>query len=259
MDRLTLYADVILPVRVPNLYTYRIPAELNEVAVPGKRVVVRFGKGKQLTALIRHVHEHPPQVYQAKYLEAILDDFPIVDERQFKLWEWMAGYYMCTIGEVMNAALPAGLKLDSDQYIVQHPEFDEDYKSLSDREYLIAEAVQIQKRVKMKDVPDIVGIKTVQPITKSLLEKKVVMVEEELKARYKPKMVPFVGLAEACESEAQLKQIMDKLEQTKVGMKQLNVLMTFLQLQATTGQREVPKKSVLDASTSTVSSSDTLV
>ena len=132
--------------------------------------------------------------------------FPIVDAQQFKLWEWMAGYYLCTIGEVMNAALPAGLKLDADQYIVQHPDFDEDYARLSDREYLVAEAVQVQKRVKLSDVPAILGIKTIQPIIKGLIDGNVVMIEEELKARYKPKILPFVSLGEHAPDDSALEK-----------------------------------------------------
>jgi primosomal protein N' (replication factor Y) (superfamily II helicase) len=117
-DRITKFADIILPVALPNLFTYRVPIDCNETIIPGIRVIVPFGKNKLFTGIVRLVHEKPPIGYEAKYIDTILDEIPIISEIQFKFWEWMALYYMCHIGEVMQAALPSGLKITSETKVI---------------------------------------------------------------------------------------------------------------------------------------------
>ncbi|MCZ8285509.1 MAG: primosomal protein N', partial [Bacteroidia bacterium] len=107
----TIFIDVIVPLSVPNKFTYRIPKELNESIGVGKRVIVQFGKSKFYTAIVYKVHDMPPKDYTAKYIDSILDEEPIVTDAQLKLWDWISHYYVCNPGDVMNAALPSGLKL----------------------------------------------------------------------------------------------------------------------------------------------------
>ena len=120
--RHTLFVEVILPLAISKTYTYRIPLELNESVAIGKRVVVQFGKSKLYTAIIYKVSDSPPELYEAKYILDILDEAPIVTAAQLKLWEWMSEYYLCSIGEVMQAALPAALKLASETRIILNPD-----------------------------------------------------------------------------------------------------------------------------------------
>ena len=124
----TLFANVILPLPLPLMYTYRVPREFADKVKPGIRVVVQFGQKRVLTAIIASVHDTPPKIYEAKYLLDILDESPTVNNQQFKLFEWMASYYMCTQGEVMNAAIPSGLKLSSESKIQLNPEYDGNYE-----------------------------------------------------------------------------------------------------------------------------------
>jgi primosomal protein N' (replication factor Y) len=105
----SLFVDVILPLALPKLYTYSIPDNLNGNVKPGFRVVVQFGKKKLYSAIVFRVHNVAPEAYQTKDILQVIDDEPLVSEVQLKLWEWMAGYYMCSLGEVMKAALPSGL------------------------------------------------------------------------------------------------------------------------------------------------------
>ncbi len=197
MDRITLFAELIFPLPVEGSFTYRIPLEMNDHVQVGMRVVVQFGKKKVYTALVRSVHEVPPVKYIPKYVLAVLDEKPIVNEKQFAFWEWMAGYYMCTLGEIMNAALPGALKLASESKVVLSPEFDGDYKNLNEKEYLIVEALEIQKVLSISDVENISELKKVFPLIKTLIEKKVILLEEELKEKYVPKIETYVQLAEA--------------------------------------------------------------
>ena len=123
-ERITRFADVLLPVPIPRHFTYRIPMEMNDLAATFLRVIVPFGPSKVLTGIIIAIHEKAPAEYEAKMLLEILDVHPVFFEHQLTLIRWMAGYYMCTEGEVLNAALPSGLKLSSESQIQIHPEFD---------------------------------------------------------------------------------------------------------------------------------------
>jgi len=225
MDNNTLFVDVILPLPVPNLYTYRVQRELEDAIQQGVRVIVQFGKSKMYTALVRNVHNTAPKAYMAKYIDAVLDEYPIVNEKQFKLWEWISDYYMCCVGEVMNAALPGSLKLASETRILLYEEFDRNYDELSDKELLIVEALEVQNILSLKDVSEILEIKTVQPIIKSLIEKRAVVVEEEIKRRYKPKMVDFVKLNAEIDTEENLKDLFNQLSRAP---KQLETLMSYI-------------------------------
>jgi len=123
MDRITLFAEILLPLPIPGAFTYRVPFEMNDEIEVGRRVVVQFGKNKIYTGLVKTIHEKIPQGFVPKYVLAILDPSPIINELQFRFWDWIADYYMCFAGEVMNVALPSALKLASETRIVQNPDF----------------------------------------------------------------------------------------------------------------------------------------
>ncbi len=229
MSRTTYFVDVILPLAVPNLYTYRVPYNWNDDIALGKRVVVQFGRGKLYSALVRNIHETPPKQYVAKYIDSILDEQPIVNLKQFELWDWMSQYYMCYIGEVMVAALPGGLRLASETKIVLNPEYDkEQSKILSDKEYLIIEALEIRNVLSINDVSQILEQKTVYPLIKTLIEKGAVLIQEELKEKFKPKIESFIRITEYADDEENLKNIFSQLE--KKAPKQLDVLMAYITL-----------------------------
>ncbi len=230
MDRITLFAEILLPLPVPGAFTYRVPFEMNDEIEVGRRVVVQFGKNKIYTGLVKTIHENIPQGFVPKYVLAILDPTPIINQLQFRFWDWIADYYMCFPGEVMNVALPSALKLASETRIVQNPDFNGDTSQLNDKEYLIAEAIDIQKTLTVSEVSRIVEYKKVIPLIKNLIEKKVVMVEEELTDSYKPKVETFVRLSQDYHSEEKLRDIFNDLE--KRAFKQLEILMTFVRLAA---------------------------
>jgi len=141
-ERITYFVDVMLPLALPDLFTYRVPFERNEDIDIGKRVVVQFGKKKIYSALIRKIHTKAPEHYAVKYILDVIDDQAVVNDVQLKFWDWMADYYMSTRGEVMNAALPGAMKLASETRIILNPDFDGNTDALNDREFLIFEALQ---------------------------------------------------------------------------------------------------------------------
>ena len=227
MERITLFADIILPLPLPGSYTYRIPYEMNDIVKPGQRVVVQFGQKKIYTGLIRKIHENVPKGYTVKYILSILDIIPIVNEKQFKFWEWIADYYMCNPGDVMHAALPPAFKLASESKVVINPDFDGDYSQLNENEYLIAEALLSRDSITVSEVSNITGLQKVIPLLKTLIEKNVVLTLEEISERYKPKIETYVSLCEEYCKEDKLQKLFDELE--KKSFKQLQMLQLFLQ------------------------------
>ncbi|MGI9543172.1 MAG: hypothetical protein ACR2MX_07930, partial [Cyclobacteriaceae bacterium] len=95
----TLFAEVILPVPVSKLFTYRLPAELNDEVQVGSRVIVPFGRTKILTGIVKQIHQLAPQKYEAKYILEVLDHEPMVTVLQMELFQWIAKYYLCSQGE----------------------------------------------------------------------------------------------------------------------------------------------------------------
>ena len=226
MENKTLFADVLLPLPLPGYFTYRVPAELNSKMQTGIRVVVPFGSRKVYSGLVRKVHQSPPQSFQAKYIASVLDEAPLVFEKQFELWEWIAEYYLSTVGEVMNVALPPMLKLASETRITLNPDFDGDHANLNEREFLIAEALEVQKNLSISEVSKITGLAKVFPLISNLMEKKVVLLREELENPYRQKQEKYIALTPDFESEEKLKEAFDYAE-TKAP-RQLEVLLALI-------------------------------
>lgn len=225
---ITLFAEVLLPLPVKGYFSYRIPKELNGVVIPGVRVVVQFGSKKLYTALVRRITDQPPKVVSAKYIISIIDEVPVVNEKQFAFWEWIAEYYLCTEGEVMNAALPSAYKLASESKVVLDPDYIHDSNVLSDYEFLVIEALDLQKILSVSDISRIVGIAKVIPLIKTMLEKKYIRVEEEITERYKPRIEWFVRFTEEYKDNDLLQKAMDTLN-TK-AFKQLQLLMAYISM-----------------------------
>lgn len=222
------YATVILPLALQKEYTYFIPEFFLSEATFGKRVEVVFGKNRRYTALIIDVHEHAPQGYHPKPILGVIDPTPIITTDQIRFWRWMSEYYCCTLGEVMNAALPANLKLASETKVVLSPMFDGFYDHLSDNEYLVAEALNIQNTLSIGEIQGILDQKTVYPIIRSMLDKKLIYLVEDLVEKYKPKKVWLARLAEPFASQREL--LNDAFELVARSKRQTEALMALIQL-----------------------------
>ncbi len=224
-----IFVTVLLPLAIPKPYTYRVPRELVDDVAFGVRVEVQFGKNKIYSAVVIDVHSAAPDKYEAKEIISVIDKEAIITRTQLKFWQWMASYYCCTLGEVMNAALPGGLRLDSETTLLLHPLFDGNADLLTDREYLIYEALTIQPELTIEQVHKILNIKTIRPVIYALIEKRVVIIKEELKTKYKPKTVTAVRLQEPYRSdETKLSEAFEKVE--KKSSRQLEALIAFIQI-----------------------------
>ena len=113
-----MFVDVILPLPLADSYTYSVPAHLTSDMAVGKRVVVQFGAKKIYTAIILAVHDENTSGVEVKDIMDVLDKAPVVTSQQLRLWRWIADYYMCSLGDVYKAALPSGMKLESETVIV---------------------------------------------------------------------------------------------------------------------------------------------
>ncbi len=229
MERITLFADVLLPLPVGGTFTYRVPFDLNEQVKEGVHVVVQFGARKIYTAMVILVHEHPPQTHVPKYILSILDENPIVTPVQRSFWDWLAGYYLCFPGEVMNAAMPSALKLASESKIALNPVLPDDFSSLNEKELLLVEALHHRKSLAISEVSKILDLQKTIPVIKTLIEKGFIVPEEELTDPYKPKREVFIRLApEYLEDEEAVKTLFDQLE--KRAKKQLEMVMAFFRI-----------------------------
>ena len=218
--RITLFAEVLLPVPVPGTFTYRVPYALNDTIRIGQRVAVPFGKTKILSGLVTTLTEEVPKV-EVKYLTDLLDDEPIVNARQLQFWDWVKRYYLCQMGEVMQAALPSGLKLSSESKVALSPDFVIDSMALNDYEYLIVEALQVQPKIAISEVSKIIGFKKVMPLVRTMMEKGILVMEEELNEKYKARYERFVRLAGSYRDESLLQEVMDQL--TKRAYKEYKI------------------------------------
>ncbi len=253
-EPLATFVDVILPLYLPKLYTYRVSADLfNDVQI-GKRVVIQFGKTRIFSAIVRSIHHKVPEAYEAKYILSVLDNEPIVNENQLKFWDWIANYYMCTVGDVMAAALPAPFKLQSATKILRNPDFDKHQIELDDKEFLILEALELQEQLSINEVQDILQLKNVFSIIKNLVQKGAVLLNEELKQKYTEKSLTCVKLNSIYDDEEKLKLLFDKLEKKE---KQLNLLLSYLHLK--NEHKHVDKQLLLKSATGNLSSLSTLV
>ena len=254
-DRKTLFVEVILPLAIAKNYTYRVPFELNNIIEIGKRVVVQFGKSKLYTAIVTTITEHPPEKYEAKYLLEILDDRPVVTDRQLQFWKWLGEYYMCYDGEVMNAALPSALKLASETKIVLNKEFEYDRAALHDKEYLIVEALDIQPELTISDISKLLSQKTVMPILKGLFEKNIINISEEVSDRYKPRKRTFLTLNPAYQGQDNLKELFGILE--KRAPKQADAVLAYIKLAR--HQKAISKSELIEESGAGAASINSLI
>ncbi|MFN5147883.1 MAG: primosomal protein N' [Flavobacteriia bacterium] len=227
-ERTTLFVDIILPIPIHREFTYRVPHDLNDLVIVGARVIVPFGKSKLLTGIITRITEEAPKEYQAKYIEHILDESPIITGNQYKLWKWIASYYMAPIGDVMNAALPANFKLASETRIVLHPDFDGKIDHLDERESRITETLEIRESIDLKELSEILGIKTVQPIIKRMMDRRIILSVEELTDKFVPKTAVYVELGPLATTEDDLNTCISGLESKKNTEKQLQAFLSIL-------------------------------
>jgi len=246
------FADIILPVPIPKMFTYKVPKHfLGEIGI-GFRVIVQFGRKKVLTGIVGKVHQKPPSAYDAKPILDLLDNHATVNPMQIRFWAWMAEYYCCHIGELMNAALPSGLKLSSESKIQLNPTYEQDTSPypLDDREALLLKALESKDEMSYEDCEAVLGIKSIHGIIKSLVIKEAILVFEQVKEKYNPKVESRIRLkSELIRDKSALEALFNEIS---VKPKQEEILLKYLQevpvyRQPDLNQKGLEKKLITDA------------
>ncbi|TDD98015.1 replication restart helicase PriA [Flavobacterium cellulosilyticum] len=223
------FVEVILPLSLAKTFTYRVSETEYHYIRKGMRVAVPFGKSKIYTALVIEIHQNKPTLYEAKEIHQILDENPIVTEIQIAHWQWIASYYMCAIGDVYRGAMPSALLLESETIISQKPAIFVDESLLSDDEFLVYEALQQQNSLKVQDIINILNKKNIFPVIQKLIDKNILVLQEEMLESYSPKLIRYVKLHSKYDSNEGLEELLATL---KNAHKQKDIVMRFFQLSA---------------------------
>jgi primosomal protein N' (replication factor Y) len=221
------FADVLLPLYLPGTFTYRIPPTLQNIAV-GSRVLVPLGRKKIYTAIVVQTHDIEPKGYEIKEIISQLDDKPILRYPQLKFWDWISNYYMCTVGEVYKAAVPSGLKVESETYISVNPDYEESAPGeLDDREKVILDFTSQRGRVQIDEISRSTGFKNVEGLVSKMLDINALHISERVIDNYRPKTEAMVRLTVARDDEAALHKFFDDVKRAK---KQESLLLAYLDL-----------------------------
>jgi len=221
-----LYADVVVPAALPVTYTWSVPGSLQGVVQVGSQVEVNLGKKKRYTGIVVRLHHTNDSNCDLKPILQVLDTKPLVTPLQIELWQWIAQYYLCTVGEVMAAALPTHFRLNSDTTLIYNSAAAENFSQLSDDEYLIAEALFLQKKLQLKQVQALAGKRNIEPIVRQLLQKNICGLAESLTEKYRPKLAALLTLAPPYSDPSKWEALLYSLKQAP---RQQELLQAFLE------------------------------
>lgn len=229
----TMFAEVIIPLSLPKNYTWSVPFEMQASIKPGIRVEVILGKHKKYAGIVKRIFSLAPIGFSPKPLLNILDEEPLVNPEQLALWDWIAKYYLCSEGEVMQAAVPANLKLSSESILIWNEELDESYNDLNDEEFIVAEALELKKELRLSEVQQLLDSSHIYPIIKKLIDRKICYVWEELVEKYQEKKQNYILLHPDYSSDEKLAELLNNWGKAP---KQMELLLSYLHLIKTEGE-----------------------
>lgn len=247
------FADVILPLNIKQLLTYKLTDDILPQCQIGSRVAVPLGKKKLFTAVIVNIHQNKPLHYEAKPVKEVLDSFPILNFEQLKLFKWIKSYYLTSYGGILKACLPSALLVQSETLLQINESIELSAIETTDDEYILLEAIEKHTQIKMSDAQKILGKTSGLKIVNSLIQKNIIILDRQVKRNYKPKLVKYIKLAEQYDSTEGLKQLLDDLGRAE---KQKEVVLTYFKLRAQS-KKPLSKKAIkkeVDVSDSVVKS-----
>lgn len=225
------FVDVLLPLPLPKAFTYWVSEDEYDFLSPGYRIGVPFGKNKLYTGIVFKKHQSPPQTYTPKPIAVILDDHPLVTATQLQFWEWMSGYYQCSLGSILRAALPSGFLLASETFVSKNETENMDWDALDDDAFLVMEALE-KNDLSIADIQAIVQQKRVLPLLNSLIEQGYVCTHQSLKEKYTPKRQRYVRISPDKTTDQALNALFDEL---KRAPKQSSFLLGMIDLESDNG------------------------
>ncbi|MGM9867969.1 MAG: primosomal protein N' [Lepagella sp.] len=244
-----MFAEIIVPLPLYGTYTYRIPPEIQGAVQVGSRVLVQFGKKKFYTGLISSLHNETP-TYEVKDIVSVLDPKPLVKYPQLKLWNWISEYYLCSVGEVYKAAVPTGLKPESETMISLNEEFGTpEGVKLTERQAMVVMLLEEKKRLRISDIEKELKIKNVTQIAGSMLDMGIIHIDEKIVERYHAKSETYIELNIERGDQEGLKEFFDKTHRSQYQEK---ALICWLDLsgwmQSNRPLLDVTRKQLLDLS-----------
>ena len=244
-----MFAEIIVPLPLYGTYTYRIPPEIQGTVQVGSRVLVQFGKKKFYTVLISSLHNETP-TYEVKDIVSVLDPKPLVKYPQLKLWNWISEYYLCSVGEVYKAAVPTGLKPESETMISLNEEFGTpEGVKLTERQAMVVMLLEEKKRLRISDIEKELKIKNVTQIAGSMLDMGIIHIDEKIVERYHAKSETYIELNIERGDQEGLKEFFDKTHRSQYQEK---ALICWLDLsgwmQSNRPLLDVTRKQLLDLS-----------
>ena len=246
-----LYAEVALPLPLSTTFTYSIPEVLSSQVRPGHRVIVPFGLRKYYTGIVLSILPKAPQVeFDIKEIAMTLDNEPIVRYPQIKFWQWLSDYYLCSLGDTFRAAMPAGLKVESETYIEINPDYDEDdtlSENLGERELTLLGLLRTKGKMAVHEIEKATGIKRVSQLASQMLDSGHIIISEKLVERYRTRKVPYVRI-----SNSSPDGIASAFAAVKGAKKQEMLLLALLQLSGVgrpgSKEMEVSRQQLLEKS-----------
>lgn len=220
-----MFANVILPLYLTREYTYAVPESMQPYIAVGMRVLVSFGKQKIYAGVVSKLHQESPANYQAKPILELTDDTIVVNNYQLQQWKWIADYYLCTLGEVMSAALPSSLKIESESTLTLHPDAQVDEHRFNDKEHLLVETLVQKKSLTLKEATKLLELRSIMHVLKKLTGLKLVVINQLVDAESKNRKICYVKLGSACGDEQAMNDIFEKLE--RKSPKQFELLLHF--------------------------------
>jgi primosomal protein N' (replication factor Y) len=253
---LTKFIDAILPLPLKGCFTYEVPEPMESLVKQGVRVIVPFGKKKLYTALVFLVHQHKPTEYETKAILDVLDEQPVINPYQLRLWEWAADYYLCSIGEIFKAALPAGLRLESESRILTL--LDTIPEKANAYEKLLLGILQKQALLTIAELVKHSKIENPLPLLKKMVDKEWVVIQENLKETYKPRITKYISLAKRVDSEEKIHKTHEVLRRAKKQQELFDFFIEKLKGDLLSGQRFI-KQQLLEESGASAASLKSLL
>lgn len=248
------FADIILPLNLPGMLTYGVPVELQDEIKPGMRAEVALGRNKLYSGIVARLHNNKPDAYHVKPIRALMDEEPVVNEKQLQFWQWIADYYVAAPGEVMQAALPAHLKLSSETRVQWMPAHDDVVYEWSDKAFAAADELERRKELTLTELRAVTGPRNFAEVLNELLENETIVIHDELETAYRPKKEKLVRLNAQYKEDAQLHSLFDELQKAP---KQLSLLMAYIELSVKYGA--VKQNTLTERASATVAQVKALV
>ncbi|MGM5629991.1 primosomal protein N' [Apibacter raozihei] len=221
------FANVIIPLSIDGVFTYQIPDELKDDICVGQRVVVPFGGKKLYTAIVEEVHNRKPELYKTKEIYSILEDYPMVMSQQISFWKWISEYYLCSLGDVYRNAFPSALKLESETFIRKTIK-EIPWEELDEKETFVMQSLEIKTSINLKEVEAFLAKKYIIPTIRSLYDKNLLELDEQVIEKYKPKKITYLQLNPDFDNAEIFKNALAEIDRAP---KQREAFLFFIQIQ----------------------------